>query len=370
MSIHPHPTKGKGWWQIYISHGRKGKKRVFVFHGARAEAMAFEAELRGIPAEATGQTLQDILGRFLDWYGAHRAARTVSEATTILPKVIKAIGPRPVALLRQGDYTRYKQARLADGVTRRTINCELSYLSSMLRFAQDELHLVIGDRPKLYTRRQTLPPSRTPLTPDEIQRLVAQLKGDKATIVMLYAICGLRRTEALTLRRQHVDLTAGLLHVTGKGDTRRLVPIVGQELQQRLEAACKDKKPADYLFPTRASVKAGNPQPYQDLKKTIKAAAIRAGIDKPVWTHLLRHSGATAAIQAGVGLRELQGILGHTDIRMTEIYTHLGSNILQTAAAKMATIHHLPAKTSQTSQTATKSKRSKNGAKKSSPKNS
>ena len=143
------------------------------------------------------------------------------------------------------------------------------------------------------------------------------------------------------------------MNITGKGSKRRIVPIVGEELRQRLEAACihipkkrrgkqvdptdqeRSKKQDEYLF---LCVRTG--KPYLNIKNTLKAAAVRAGITKPVWNHLLRHSSATAAISAGVNLRSLQVMLGHSDIRMTEIYTHLATDVLKAEAEKMASLHN------------------------------
>jgi len=352
MAIRKHPTKGPGWWIIILSQGRKKKQITYTYEGSEAEALAFEADLRGIPSEAKDQRLQDVLGRFLDWYYINRAARTVSEAEAMLPKIIGRLGNRHLALLRQNDFDRYKAGRLDDGVKKRTINVELSYLRSLMKYADNELKIPIGDLPKLYTKRQTNLPTITPYTPDEITRLLEQLNGDKRSIVMLYSYCGLRRTEALRLKCNQVDLSSGLLYVTGKGDKNRVVPIVGDALKQRLKMHCQGKKPTDWLFINPDSIKnGGEPKPYLDIKKSIQNAARRASITKPIWAHLMRHSGATAAIQAGVGLRELQDLLGHSDIRMTEHYTHLSAIMAKSAGEKMAAIH--PAPTSEISETKT-----------------
>lgn len=66
---------------------------------------------------------------------------------------------------------------------------------------------------------------------------------------MLYSWCGLRRNEALTLKRENIDIDAGLIYVNAaKGGKNRLVPIVGDELKQRLAEDCKGKKNPDFLF--------------------------------------------------------------------------------------------------------------------------
>ena len=333
MSVHKHPTK-KGWWRIYISQGRKRTPRVLPFEGTKAEALAFEADIKGLPQESSEQKPTDILGRFLDWYALDRAENTLIYAHAELPKIISRLGNKHLSLYRQTDYTRYKQQRAADKVKRRTVNVELGTWRSFMHFAAEELHIEIGELPKLYTRKQTAPPDKQPLTPEETGALLDQLKGDKKTIAMLYAFCGLRRDEALTLTRGQVDLDRSALHITGKGGKFRMVPIVTEQLQQRLKDHCNQKGRADLLFPSPKSP-ADNPQPYKNIKKALLGAAKRAGIDKPIYNHLLRHSAATNALIGGVNIRALQMILGHSDIRVTELYTHMAANVLQTEADKL-----------------------------------
>ena len=59
------------------------------------------------------------------------------------------------------------------------------------------------------------------------------------------------------------------------------------------------------------------------LQKAVKRAARRAGIDKRVTCHTLRHSFATHMLEKGINIRVLQEIMGHADLRTTEIYTHV-----------------------------------------------
>ena len=209
---------------------------------------------------------------------------------------------------------------------------------SMLTFATKQIGVSIGDIPELYPRKQTRPPDKTPLTVNETSRLINHMKGDKQTICMLYAYCGLRRNEALTLTKEMVDLDRAMLHIRGKGDKPRLVPIVGKKLLEQLRRLCQNKGRGEILFISPHS-QPDHPQPYKNIKKSIKAAAKKAGIEKPVSNHLLRHSAATNAIIAGVNIRALQTILGHSDIRTTEQYTHMAGEIITAEALKMATLH-------------------------------
>jgi len=344
MALYPHPTKGPGWWLIRISHGRGKPQDNVAFQGTEAEAIAYESELRGVPVENQQQYPRDVIGRFLDWYYLENSPATASAAESSLPRIINRLGNKPLGLYRQSDYTRYKQQRAADGVTRKTVNIELGYWRALLNYARNELQIPVGDLPRLYTKKQTRPPDIQPLTPDETARLLAELHGEKKTIAMLYAYCGLRRDEALNLTRGMIDLDRRLIFVRGKGDKGRIVPIIGQDLLDRLTADCDNKKNNQLLFVSNKKRKPGEPEkPYTNIKKGLKAAAKRAGISKPVHNHMLRHSGATAAIQAGVNLRSLQMILGHSDSRMTERYTHLAAELLTAEGDKLAALHQASA---------------------------
>ena len=338
MAIYPHPTKGKGWWQIRLSHGRGKPQENITYEGTKAEAIAFEADLRGIPVESQNQKITDVLGRFLDWFHLENSAAHATAAEASLPRIINRLGNKALIHYRQADYHRYKLQRAKDGVKKRTVNIELGYFRSLLKFAETELGVAIGDLPKLYTKKQTRPPDIQPLSPDEIARLLEQLHGDKKTIAMLYAYCGLRRNEALTLTRGKIDLERKLIFIRGKGDKGRIVPIVGNELLQRLTTDCDNKESDNFLWICKRTK-----EPYRNIKRSLKAAAHRANITKPVTNHLLRHSSATAAIHAGVNLRSLQMILGHSDSRITERYTHLAAEFLTEECEKLATLHNAAA---------------------------
>lgn len=352
MAIRKHPTKGQNWWILVISQGKGKKQLTYTVQCTKAEALAIEADLRGTTLESKDQRISEILSRFFDWYSLDRSTRTVSDCKSTLPHLLAVLGDKHLSMLRQFDYDRYKAQRIAACVSKKTINIELGYLRAVLTYARDQLHLLPGDLPKLYTKKQTAPPPVTPLTPDETARLLAQLQGDKKTIVMLYAWCGLRRNEALLLQRKHIDLQAGLINVTGKGGKSRVVPIIGVELLHRLKTACshhpknrrgKQIDPADKIRPKQQNeylfICARTKQPYLDIKKALKAAAARAGISKDVGNHLLRHSAATAAISAGVDVRSLQAMIGHSDIRMTERYTHMAADMMHSAGGKLAKLH-------------------------------
>jgi integrase/recombinase XerD len=153
---------------------------------------------------------------------------------------------------------------------------------------------------------------------------------DRALLELLYA-SGLRASEALGLRIEDVNLSAGYVVPTGKGSRQRLVPVGAQALRW-VRLYLKTARPAlarraddGTLFVNRF----GRLMSRQALWALLKKAARRAGIRAAVSPHTLRHSFASHLLERGADLRSVQAMLGHADISTTQIYTHLSSRVVR-----------------------------------------
>ncbi|HTT09245.1 MAG TPA: site-specific tyrosine recombinase XerD [Gammaproteobacteria bacterium] len=147
---------------------------------------------------------------------------------------------------------------------------------------------------------------------------------DRAMLEVMYAT-GLRVSELVRLRGVQVNPRQGALRVTGKGNKDRLVPL-GEEAVLWLERYLKGSRPAllggrpsSYLFITPR----GEPMTRQAFWYLVKRHASKAGIDKPLSPHTLRHAFATHLLNHGADLRVVQMLLGHSNISTTQIYTHV-----------------------------------------------
>ncbi len=136
---------------------------------------------------------------------------------------------------------------------------------------------------------------------------------------------GLRVSELINCRMLQINLEAGFIQVTGKGERQRLVP-VGGKAQKRITEYLAWARPAllgnhqsDVVFVARA----GKPMSRQGFWKLLKKYAAQAGITSRVTPHSLRHSFATHLLEGGADLRAVQAMLGHVDIATTQIYTHM-----------------------------------------------
>lgn len=146
---------------------------------------------------------------------------------------------------------------------------------------------------------------------------------DSAMLHTMYA-SGLRVSELCSLKMRDLDLTAGFLAVTGKGDKRRLVPLgrwaadlIAEYLEKVRPLWEQPGKSEVFLTRRRA------PMTRQGFWGLVKKYAAAAGIDKPLSPHKLRHSFATHLLEGGADLRSVQAMLGHADISTTQVYTHV-----------------------------------------------
>ncbi len=169
------------------------------------------------------------------------------------------------------------------------------------------------------------------LTEDEVESLLnAPLitdplgNRDRTMLEVLYAT-GLRVTELVNLRHSQVNLNQGVLRIVGKGDRERLIPL-GEESVRWLEQFVRSprdeiliERQTDYLFPTRR----GDKMTRQAFWHIIKRYARKAGVQKELSPHTLRHAFATHLLNHGADLRVVQMLLGHSDLSTTQIYTHV-----------------------------------------------
>jgi integron integrase len=216
---------------------------------------------------------------------------------------------------------------------------------------------------RLRDLRWARPRARVPvvLTGEEVERVLAGLKGAPWLVAMLLYGSGLRLLECLQLRVKDVDLARGEIRVRDtKGGTPRvtmLADAVRNPLRGHLEAvrrrydedvargagyielpgALSTKYPAaarewawQWVFPAarqhvdRASGQRRRHHLHETvIQRAMKEAVRRSGIAKQATCHSLRHSFATQLLETGYDIRTVQELLGHKDVSTTMIYTHV-----------------------------------------------
>ena len=209
------------------------------------------------------------------------------------------------------------------------------------------------------SRRVASPP--TVMTQAEVQRVLYVMEGKPALMAKLIYGSGLRLMECIRLRVQDIDFGQNLIFVRGgkggKDRTTILPKNIHEEILKQITAvkslhhqeleegfgevyipeALSRKYPNaskavgwQWVFP--AKLRSRDPRSGKEmrhhvlesvLQKAVKRAVQQAGIDKRVGCHTLRHSFATHMLENGVNIRVLQELLGHADVKTTEIYTHV-----------------------------------------------
>jgi integrase/recombinase XerD len=177
------------------------------------------------------------------------------------------------------------------------------------------------------------------LSQEEVSRLIgaAVTPVHRLILMTLYAT-GLRRTELTQLKIADIDAPRMVIHVRGgKGRKDRdvmLSPRLLEALRQYWRGL--RRKPKVWLFP------GGNwhtdvDRPITDrvVWNACAQAARRAGIEKPVHPHTLRHCFATHLLEAGADIRTIQVLLGHSSLKATTIYLHLSRRHLQATASPL-----------------------------------
>lgn len=161
----------------------------------------------------------------------------------------------------------------------------------------------------------------TVLGSDEVDKLLQSVPclKHRTLLLTLYA-AGLRLSEAASLTIRDIDGQRMQIRVAcGKGQKERLVPM-SPRLLAALREYWKQARPPEYLFPGATNtVRISS----TTIQKSCKAAAVKAGILKPVTPHTLRHSYATGLLEVGVDVLTIGEMLGHTSFLTTMVYLHV-----------------------------------------------
>ncbi len=177
-----------------------------------------------------------------------------------------------------------------------------------------EVNTVSLERPR---RSRALPKV---LSKEEVTRIFSSTRNVKHKLILwLIYSCGLRRSEVINIRLSDLDRERSILHIReGKGKVDRMVP-VSPKIWEKIDTYIKSYFPASYLFEGQGGGRYSVESVYSVFKQSLR----RAGINKDVGVHSLRHSYATHLHESGLDIKYIQELLGHKSSRTTEIYTHV-----------------------------------------------
>ena len=301
-------------------------------------------------SDNTARTYAALLGKFVTWAGGqdladwkqvelkhlmaflqHEQSRNLLPAGRTFPQA--ANGPGHSENRRPGGAPRRNSARR---LSSESVYLEIAALRAFYRFAENEklLPLNPADNLSLPRRWQRLPKA---LTSAEVEKLLApeapatpEILCDQAILELAYA-SGLRLSELKDLRLEQLHLESGFINVIGKGNKERVVP-VGRIAVESLNRYLENGRPKLITPKSPAAVfltKRGTPFAAVTLWRRIKNRVRRAGVERNITPHMLRHSFATHLLEHGADLRVIQELLGHANISTTEVYTHVAGSRLR-----------------------------------------
>ena len=175
------------------------------------------------------------------------------------------------------------------------------------------------------------------LSPNEIDILIDFYDHDlfissrNKTIIDFMYSTGCRVSELINVEESDIDIEEAFVRLEGKGSKQRIVPLGSKvliNLENYLPLRNKDRKNKNNkLFISKS---------YKNLDRTavfriIKSTGVKAGINKELYPHILRHSAATHMLEGGCDLRTVQEFLGHSSVSTTQIYTKVTKAFLEEA---------------------------------------
>jgi integrase/recombinase XerD len=278
-------------------------------------------------SDNTARTYAALLGKFVTWAQTQRLTDW------------RVVEFKHLTAFLQNERTRLPADAPPDSTLRlsgESVYLEIAALRAFYKFAENEklLPVNVAENLSLPRRWKRLPKAlsgtemekllrpETPATPESL--------CDQAILELAYA-SGLRLSELRNLRLEQMHLEAGFITVIGKGNKERVVPVgqpAIQALNRYLEAGrpklTTPKTPGNVFLTRRGTAFAS-----VTLWLRIKHRVRRAGVERNITPHMLRHSFATHLLEHGADLRVIQELLGHASIGTTQIYTHVTGNRLR-----------------------------------------
>ena len=288
-----------------------------------------------IPFLQSKESTEALLRNYVNYLSAERqvSSYTVRNYSHDLRHFLDFLCNERVATLEEVDrllLRRYIESLIEQGAGKASVAAKLSALRSFYRYLMIEN--IVSSNPLLTVSSPKLD-KRLPsfLSSNEITMLLDVTdtstplgQRDKAMLELLYA-AGLRVSEMVGLDVDSINLEAKEIRAWGKGSKERMV-LMGEPAAAALNLYLQDgRKRLLGSYRTQAVFvnRYGRRLSVRSVQKVIKSYAVKAGLDKGVHPHMLRHSFATHLLDGGADLRVVQELLGHANLSTTQVYTHV-----------------------------------------------
>lgn len=271
----------------------------------------------------------DLIASFVAYLRSEKGAseNTIANYETDIRKFAEWFA-KPLTKVNRKDVQQYIHDLLAKGATARTAARRLASLRQFYRLLLDDGEVTIEPTRNLPVPKQWKTVPRA-LSQADFEKMVGSLGNswldvrDRAVLHTFYA-SGLRESELANLKLPDLDLDSGVAKVWGgKGEKDGIVPLnppAIAALKEYLETVRPKllRKPLPFVFLSRL----GRPVSRMDLYNRVREIG-QAALGKHVSPHYLRHGFATALIEGGADVRDVQALMRHSSVDTTAIYIHI-----------------------------------------------
>lgn len=309
--------RANGTWRTKIR--KKGYPSLSASFDTKADAQRWAAEIEGDMSrkrfvdtrEAEGTTVAEAFQRYAREVSAQKKGAR-QELTRIKTWSDGKYGSKSLADLRSSDLAEYRDARLAEGISTNTVRLSLALISHLYTVAIKDWGIEGLSNPvaKLRMPKGSRERDRRP-TSAELEGLLkaaTAIHHELPVVIEIAIETAMRRSELLTLRREHIKGKHALLEDTKNG-SRRLVP-----LSLRARALIES-------LPARIDGSVFSLAPHSVSQYFLRAC--RAAKVDDLHFHDMRHEGTSRLFEKGLSIMEVASITGHKTMSMLKRYTHL-----------------------------------------------
>lgn len=290
------------------------------------------------------EELKSTIAKWQNWLAKERlySAHTLDGYSRDLAIFLAKISPQKenslqsLAALEVRDFRSFLSNRAAQYINKNSMGRELSAIKNFFKWL--DVNEIIKN-PAISVINSPRKPKVLPKAVDEtdafdildettkVQKDAWQGLRDKAILTLLYG-CGLRISEALALNIGDINAQSEFLRIKGKGNKERIVPllpIVWENICAYLKQAPYNQQEGEPLF---LGARGERLSP-RIVQRQVQKLRVRLGLADNLTPHALRHSFATQLLAAGVDLRSIQELLGHSSLITTQRYTDVQTETLQ-----------------------------------------
>ncbi len=328
--------RANGFWYVLYNTDR-GKRWKSTRATRKVEAVNFLRAFQESEQKKNRTPANTLLSAFMDDYLSYSLAthrpKTHESAATALRELLRIIGDLPMRLVGVREIEQFVSAKTAEA-SMQTAKTYFVTLASAFETAKRWEYI---ERNPFRQIQKPRPPESQPLHFSHAEFFALMERtviGDDRELYLCALLTGMRLSELTALQWTDIDLKEKLIHVrnseffTTKTKKNRVVPMSDQLCElltaRRTRAAC------EVVFHLNCR------QLKKDcVSKRFKACVRRAGLRDGLHFHSLRHTFATWLVQAGVSIYEVQRLLGHSSIAMTQVYAHLAPSELDGTVEKI-----------------------------------